>query len=119
VEKEMKNLFADIPENFPDNLPGNIKDELFDTLLQTPSLRVERIVSHGHCTPHGLWFDQDENELVILLKGSAGLRFEGQEGILVLNPGDYIHIDRRRRHRVEWTDPQQDTVWLAVHYKNH
>jgi cupin 2 domain-containing protein len=115
----MKNLFADIPDNLKNNIPDNIKDELFDTLVQTLCFRVERIVSNGHCTPLGFWFDQDENEWVILLKGSAGLRFEDQEGILVLNPGDYLHIDRRRRHRVEWTDPQQETVWLAVHYKNH
>jgi cupin 2 domain-containing protein len=127
----MKNLFADIPNKFkdnlldnlpansPDNLPDNSKGELFDTLLQTPCFRVERIVSHGHSSPYGFWYDQDENEWVILLKGSAGLRFEGQENILVLNPGDYLHIDRHRRHRVEWTDPQQETVWLAVHYKNH
>ena len=115
----MKNLFADIPDNLKNNIPDNIKDELFDTLVQTLCFRVERIVSNGHCTPLGFWFDQDENEWVILLKGSAGLRFEDQEGILVLNPGDYLHIDRRRRHRVEWTDPQQETVWLVVHYKNH
>jgi cupin 2 domain-containing protein len=123
----MKNLFADIPENFPDNLPDNLpdhlpdhlKDELFDTLLQTPAFHLERIVSRDHCSPPGFWYDQDENEWVILLKGSAGLRFEGQEGIFVLNPGDYLHIDRHQRHRVEWTDPQQETVWLAVHYKNH
>ncbi|MFZ1981761.1 MAG: cupin domain-containing protein [Smithella sp.] len=119
----MKNLFADIPANLPGNLPNNLpdnfKNELFDTLVQTPCFRVERIVSRGHCTPGGLWYDQDENEWVILLKGSAGLRFEDQEGIFVLNPGDYLQIDRHQRHRVEWTDPQQETVWLAVHYKDH
>jgi len=119
----MKNLFADIPGNFKDNLkdnlPDHLKNELFDTLLQTHDFRLERIVSRGHCSPPGFWYDQDENEWVILLKGSAGLRFEDQEGIVVFNPGDYLHIDRHRRHRVEWTDPQQETVWLAVHYKNH
>jgi cupin 2 domain-containing protein len=115
----MKNIVADVPEIFPDTLPDNSKDELFDTLVQAPSFRLERIVSRGHCSPPGFWYDQDENEWLILLKGSAGLRFEGQEGILVLNPGDYLHIDRHHRHRVEWTDPQQETVWLALHYKNH
>jgi cupin 2 domain-containing protein len=116
--KKMKNIFADVPEIFPDTLPDNSKDELFDTLVQAPSFRLERIVSRGHCSPPGFWYDQDENEWVTLLKGSAGLRFENQESILVLNPGDYLHIDRHRRHRVEWTDPQQETVWLALHYKN-
>jgi cupin 2 domain-containing protein len=115
----MNNIFADIPEIFPDNLPDNSKGELFDTLVQTPGFRLERIVSRGHCSPPGFWYDQDENEWVILLKGSAGLRFEDQESILILNPGDYLHIDRQRRHRVEWTAPQQETVWLALPYKNH
>jgi len=107
----MKNIFADIPEN--------LKNELFQTLLQTPGFRVERIVSHGHCSPDGFWYDPDEKELVILLKGSAGLRFEGRDDVLVLYPGDYIHIDRYQRHRVEWTDPKQETIWLVVHYKNY
>ncbi|MGP8154584.1 MAG: cupin domain-containing protein [Smithella sp.] len=107
----MKNLFADIPEN--------LKDELFQTLLQTHCFYLERIVSNGHCSPDGFWYDQDENEWVIILKGSAGLRFDGQQGVLVLNPGDYVHINRHQRHRVEWTDPQQETIWLAVHYKDH
>jgi cupin 2 domain-containing protein len=106
----MKNLFADIPEN--------LKDELFQTILQTTCFRVERIVSHGHCSSDGFWYDQDENEWIILLKGSAGLRFEDQDGVLVLNPGDYLHINRHQRHRVEWTDTQQETIWLAVYYKN-
>ncbi|HUN56438.1 MAG TPA: phosphoribosylaminoimidazole carboxylase [Smithella sp.] len=105
----MKNLFDDIPKV--------LKEELFDTLLQTPCIKVERIVSKGHSTPAGLWYDQDDNEWVILLKGSAGLRFEGREDVIVLNPGDYLNIARRQRHRVEWTDPNHETVWLAIHYK--
>jgi cupin 2 domain-containing protein len=104
----MKNLFADIP--------GNLKDELLETVLQASGFRIERIVSRGHCSPAGFWYDQDENEWVILLKGSAGLRFDDQEDALVLHPGDCLHIDRRRRHRVEWTDPDSETIWLAVHY---
>lgn len=107
----MKNLFTDIPEI--------LKDEDVQTLLHTPDCLVQRIISNGHCSPEGFWYDQDDNEWVIVLKGSAGLRFEDQDGIFVLNSGDYLHINRHRRHRVEWTDPQQKTVWLAVHYKDH
>ncbi|PKN53295.1 MAG: hypothetical protein CVU55_01355 [Deltaproteobacteria bacterium HGW-Deltaproteobacteria-13] len=106
----MKNVFTDIPDN--------LKDEQVQTLLQTDDFHVERIVSHGHCSPEGFWYDQEENEWVIVLKGSAGLRFGDQDGIFVLNPGDYLHIDRHRKHRVEWTDPGQNTIWLAVHYKD-
>lgn len=105
----MKNLFADIPEN--------LQVELFQIILQAPGFRLERIVSHGHCSPDGFWYDQEENELVILLKGSAGLRFDDNESVLVLNPGDYLHINEHQRHRVEWTDSQQETIWLAVYYK--
>jgi len=105
----MKNIFADIPEN--------LKDELIETVLQTPSIHVERIVSQGHHSPHDFWYDQNENELVILLQGSARLCFEGKEELVVLHPGDYLRIDRHQRHRVEWTDPEHETVWLAVYYK--
>jgi cupin 2 domain-containing protein len=104
----MRNLFADIPEH--------LRDELIETILQTSSFYVERIVSRGHCSPAGFWYDQDENEWVILLKGSAHLRFDDQKDVIILKSGDYLHIDRHQRHRVEWTDPEQETIWLAVHY---
>ena len=105
----MKNLFADIPKD--------LSDELFETLLQTSCFRIERIVSRGHCSPKGFWFDQDDNEWVILLKGRAVLHFEDQSENITMNPGNYINIEKHRRHRVEWTDPEQETVWLAVHYE--
>lgn len=101
-------LFADIPES--------LRDELVGTILKTSNIRIERIVSHGHCSPEGFWYDQDEHEWVILLKGSAGLRFEDQSEIITMHPGNYINIEKHRRHRVEWTDSGQETIWLAVHY---
>ena len=104
----LNNLFADIPKD--------LSDELFETLLQTSSFRIERIVSRGHCSPEGFWYDQDDNEWVILLKGSAVLRFEDQSKNITMNLGDYVNIEKHRRHRVELTDPNQETVWLAVHY---
>ncbi len=105
-----RNLFSDIPKN--------LSGELIETLLQTSGLRIERIVSNGHCSPEGFWYDQDDNEWVILLKGRAVLRFEAQAEDITMNPGNYIHIKKHRRHRVEWTDPEQETVWLAVHYED-
>jgi len=104
----LKNLFADIPKD--------LSDELFETLLQTSGFRIERIVSRGHCSPINFWYDQDDNEWLILLKGSAVLRFEDQSKNITMNPGDYVNIEKHRRHRVELTDPNQETVWLAVHY---
>ena len=105
----MSNLFT--------NIPSDLRDELFETLLQTSSFRIERIVSHGHCSPEGFWYDQDDNEWVILLKGRAVLCFEDHHENITMNPGDYINIERHRRHRVQWTDPEQETVWLAIHYQ--
>jgi cupin 2 domain-containing protein len=105
----VKNLFADIPEN--------LREELVETILQASSFRIERIVSRGHCSPDGFWYDQDEHEWVILLKGSAVLRFEDQSENISMNPGDYINIEKHRRHRVEWTDLEQETIWLAIHYQ--
>jgi len=109
MAERMTNLFADVP--------GNLKNEFVETILQAPDFRVERIVSRGHRSPAGFWYDQDEKEWVALLKGSAGLRFEDREDLIILRPGDSVSIDRRRKHRVEWTDATQDTVWLAVYYR--
>ncbi len=94
-----------------------MKDEFFESLLQTRQFRLERIISRGHATPPGVWYDQITDEWVALLKGSAGLLFEGEEEAQVLGPGDCLHIPSHRRHRVEWTDPNGETIWLALHYR--
>jgi cupin 2 domain-containing protein len=104
----LKNLFADLPEN--------LKDELAETILQASGFRIERIVSRGQHSPDGFWYAQDEHEWIILLKGSAILRFEDHSDNITMTPGNYINIERHRRHRVEWTDPEQETIWLAIHY---
>jgi cupin 2 domain-containing protein len=96
-------------------LPAGLPEELVQTLLSTPGVRIERIVSLGHASPEGFWYDQDDGEWVLLLKGAARLRFEGEEPI-ELQPGSFVNIPAHRRHRVEWTDPGVPAVWLAVHY---
>jgi len=93
-------------------------EEVFEKLLSTSSFMLERIVSTGQSTPFEQWYDQTQDEWVILLSGSAGLLFETEKTVQVLHPGDYIHIPAHQRHRVEWTDPSQPTVWLALHYRN-
>jgi cupin 2 domain-containing protein len=95
---------------------GPTREELIETLLETPQVRLERIVSTGQATPEGQWYDQERNEWVAVLSGSAGLLFEGEAEIRVMHPGDHLLIPAHRRHRVAWTDPQQQTVWLALHY---
>jgi cupin 2 domain-containing protein len=52
----------------------------------------------------------------VVLAGSAGLRFEGEADVKVLSEGDYILIPARVKHRVEWTDKDHATIWLAVHF---
>ncbi|MCE9563530.1 MAG: cupin domain-containing protein [Planctomycetes bacterium] len=102
--------------NLFDDLPANLPDELVETLISAANVRIERIVSHGNVSPAGFWYDQAQHEFVVLLRGAARLRFE--EGIIELMPGSFVNIPAHRRHRVEWTDPKQPTVWLAVHYEN-
>ncbi len=103
---ESNNLFSGIPEQLP--------QELCETLLMRDGLRLVRIVSHGHTTPPNEWYDQSTDEWVILLSGSATLKFENGEA-QQLNPGDYLLIPAHHRHRVEATDSQQKSVWLALH----
>lgn len=104
--------------NIYENIPIDLPEEFVDILVSKSDgeIRIERIVSRGHSSPSGYWYDQPRNEFVVLLKGSAGLRFEGSEDTMALQPGDWIDIPAHQKHRVEWTDPNQDTVWLAVHY---
>ncbi len=101
------NLFTGIPAQIP--------DELLQVLWQRPGLRVERIVSRGHVTPANQWYDQDTDEWVVLLAGAARLRIEGQTERLDMRAGDYVLLPAHLRHRVEWTAPDQDSVWLAIH----
>ena len=91
-------------------------EEIFETLVNSGEVRVERIISDSQSSPEGFWYDQDRNEWVLLLQGSAGLRFEGEDEIVLLEPGDWVDIAAHVRHRVEWTDPKQKTVSLAVFY---
>ena len=98
-------------------LPDASAAECVDTLLSRPDLRIERIVSFGQASPPGFWYDQAEGEFVLLLVGSARLRFADEAKARALGPGDWIDIAPHRRHRVDWTDPATATVWLAVFYR--
>src|SRR6185295_1833767 len=101
------NLFADLPQDLP--------EELLQTIFRRSNLRIERIVSHGHSSPAGFWYDQKQPEWVLLVKGAARLQFDGEEP-LDLVPGSIIDIPAHKRHRVEWTTPDEPTIWLAIQY---
>lgn len=105
-----ENLFAD--------LATTSAEERHDRLLVGPHVRIERIVSPPrYADPPGAWYDQDDDEWVTVLSGSAGLRFASENAPRVLRPGDHLAIPAHVRHRVEWTDADQPTVWLAVHHQ--
>ena len=103
-----------IPTNLLTDLPRHLPDELITTLLEAANVRIERIVSHGHASPEGFWYDQDQHEWVLVLKGAARLRFE--DGAVEMKPGDFVNIPAHKKHRVEWTTPDEPTVWVAIHY---
>ncbi|MFI9651233.1 cupin domain-containing protein [Guyparkeria halopsychrophila] len=101
--------------NLFENLPAQLTEEWFDTLVEAENVAVERIVSRGHSSPASEWYDQPRNEWVVVLKGRGVVAFENGEEA-ALGPGDHLSIPAHCRHRVAWTAPDEDTVWLAVHY---
>ena len=96
-------------------VPDASAGEAIAELWSRPDVRVERIVSRGQTSPPGFWYDQPQLEIVLVVAGRARLRFAEAPGVVALGPGDYAVIPERCRHRVEWTAPDEDTVWLAVH----
>lgn len=103
----LPNLFHDIPAVLP--------AELVEVLYESDRVRIERIISRGHAAGEDSWYDQDRDEFVLLLSGRAELEFEGAPERVFLRAGDYLSIPAHRRHRVAATDPEEDSVWLAVY----
>jgi cupin 2 domain-containing protein len=107
MKAHKSSLFADIPKQLP--------AELCQNLLTSPNIRIERIISKGHASPTDFWYDQAENEWVLLVAGQARLAF-ADGSYLTLNSGDYTLLPAHCRHRVDWTCPDTDTVWLALFF---
>ena len=106
----MNNLF---------DLPPNLSaQERFELLLDCPGLRIERIISIGQTTPVGQWYDQAQDEWVVLLQGNAILGYE--DGTQQpLNSGDYVFLPAHQKHRVEYTSAEPPCIWLAIHGDLH
>jgi len=102
----VENLFTNLPE-----LSGS---EHLLSLFENPSVKIDRIVSQSYSSPPGFWYDQDEDEWVIVVRGKTALEFEGGE-LVRMQEGDYVTIPRHVKHRVQQTDPK--TIWLAVHVR--
>lgn len=103
-------------------MPSDLKHEVFDELLQAGqsgnarTLRIERIVSKGHTSPETGWYDQEEHEWVLVLEGAGTILFAKGNQQVTLRKGDYLYIPAHAKHKVVWTEPEELTVWLAVHY---
>lgn len=96
-------------------LPSTLSSEIAEVLHQSDKVRIERILSGGQSSPDDFWYDQAENEWVLLLEGSGSILFEDGEEVH-LQRGDFLNIAAHRKHRVTRTDPQHITLWLAVFY---
>lgn len=103
--------------------PGNVFDlsapagpgEQVDALVEEAGVSIERIVSRGHASPPGFWYDSPRAEWVVLLSGAATLEFEGEREPYPMKPGDHVLIGAHCRHRVAWTSDAEPSVWLAVY----
>lgn len=101
---EPRNLFSD--------LPARTGPEHFDSLFESNHVRIERIVSRSASSPPGFWYDQDHDEWIAVIKGTAELQFaEGK--IVIMKAGDHLLIPKHEKHRVDRTS--EEVVWLAVH----
>lgn len=98
-----------------ENIPDLGDEEVLEDLLARAGVRIERIVSHGHASPEGFWYDQDDDEWVVVIDGEAELQIEGEPEPRRLARGDWVHLPAHCRHRVTRTAEGQPTVWLAVH----
>ena len=107
MKKTLNNFFQDIPKT--------LDNEFLEVIVQGSQVKIERIVSRGHTSPRSGWYNQNQNEWVMVLQGAAILTLEDGEQIR-LSSGDHLTIPAHCKHRVSWTEPQTDTIWLAVHY---
>ncbi|MAI71498.1 MAG: phosphoribosylaminoimidazole carboxylase [Rhodopirellula sp.] len=96
--------------------PSTTTAELIEILARGENIRVERIVSQGHSSDAGFWYDDPSAEWVMVLSGEAQLRFLVGDKLVHLRRGDHITIQPHEKHRVEWTQPDERTVWLAIHF---
>lgn len=101
--------------NIFDDIPAKLHKEVIESLVDSENVRVERIISKGHTSPDTGWYDQDRNEWVVVLKGAAVLSFTDESSVS-LKAGDYINIPAYEKHKVTWTDPDTETIWLAILY---
>ncbi|VAW70939.1 hypothetical protein MNBD_GAMMA09-3926 [hydrothermal vent metagenome] len=105
---QLKSIFESIPDN--------ISSEIFEPLIQNKNITIERIISKGHSSPESGWHNQSKNEWVIVLQGEAKIVFDDPATEVYLKSGSYLNIPAHTKHKVSWTSPGIETIWLAIHY---
>ncbi|MCB2222116.1 MAG: cupin domain-containing protein [Bacteroidetes bacterium] len=101
---------------------GNIFDlpkeengiEIFTTLFESASIKIERIFGQHPYTQPGEWYDQEEDEWVVLLEGTAKVEIQNEQ-IIELKAGDYLFLPAHKIHRVNETSDVKKCIWLAIH----
>ena len=91
-----------------------LPEEFSEPLFSAGGVLIERIISHGHHSPEGFWFDQERDEWVVLLQGDAVLLYADGRDVR-LGTGDWLFIPAHTRHRVERTSVEPPCIWLAVY----
>jgi cupin 2 domain-containing protein len=102
----LANLFHSLPP-----APGSERVEM---LLEGRGLKLELIHSCAASTPAGQWYNQPLGEWVLLLQGSAQLRFADADSAQRLQPGDLLWIPPHRLHRLESSDGGRGCLWLTL-----
>jgi len=102
----LNNFFTDLPIS---------NNEVTEDILKNSKFKIERIISRGHITAEGEWYDQETDEWVMLLTGSSIIKFDDNIEIK-MEPGDFLNIPAHKKHRVIYTDNQTESIWLTIHY---
>ena len=100
--------------NIFENIIIDKKQEQFFELIKNENIKIEKIVSNGQSSPINFWYEQKENEFVLILKGNAILEYEDKE--VILKEGDFVNIKAFTKHRVKYTNKDEPTIWLAIFY---
>ena len=109
MKKTETNFFSKIPELQPGM-------EEIENILRHGNVRIERITGSGAVSPDGFWFDQDENEWVMLLQGDAVIEFtDGTK--TQMTAGSYISLPAHEKHRLVYTSSDPACIWLAFFWK--
>jgi len=101
--------------NLLKNIPNDLSNEVFEAILTSESVRIERIISKGHTSPQQGWYDQAQPEWVLVLQGAGEITFADNRSVR-LYAGDCLNIPAHTQHKVSWTDPERETIWLAIFY---